>query len=354
MLEKSRSLGSRRRPGRFRHSGPDLYGLFPLRPDRRRGGFTLVELLVVIAIIGVLVALLLPAVQAAREAARRSSCTNNLKQTVLALHNYHDTFERFAPGGISYGWCRNPVSPTVHNLNGLLLLLPFVEQTALHNKFDMSASAANITYGNTTPSTNAMLAGDAIASGNAAVVSQRVKIFNCPSDSGDPWLAVGAYYGIASTGTTLKGAKTNYDFSSGQSYDCNYWLNNASNSARRLFGENSNSRIADVIDGTSNTAAIVETTLNVYNGRCPAWGYRGWVMTGVDIGAPRGINNWNYSTIPPKIGRNGSWGEPGSLHPGGVMVGLADGAVIFVAENTSSTVRVALAAMGDGEVVSLP
>lgn len=319
---------------------------------RQRQAFTLVELLVVIAIIGVLVALLLPAVQAAREAARRSSCTNNMKQIVLALHNYHDTHQQFVPGGLEYGWCRNPIAPTVHNLNGLLLLLPYVEQMPLYSQYNMKASAANITYGNTSPSTNNMLAGDVIASGNANIVSQRLKIFSCPSDNGDPWLPVGAYYGIASSGTTAKGAKTNYDFSALQNYDCNSWQTNQT-ITRRLFGENSTSGFKDVTDGSSNVVAVAETTYNVYNGRCSAWGYRGWVMTGADVGSSRGINNWTYTTIVPKVGRLGSWGEAGSLHPGGCMIGMADGAVNFLPDSTSLTIRQRLAQISDGEVVSL-
>jgi prepilin-type N-terminal cleavage/methylation domain-containing protein len=319
---------------------------------RRQRGFTLVELLVVIAIIGVLVALLLPAVQAAREAARRSSCTNNMKQIVLALHNYHDTHQQFVPGGIEFGWCTTPVAPTVHNLNGLLLLLPYVEQMPLYSKYNMKASAANITAGNAGNSSNSMLAGDVIASGNAEVVSQRLKVFSCPSDNGDPWLAVGGFYGIASSGTTLKGAKTNYDFSAIQSYACNYWQNNTG-ITRRLFGENSTSGFKDMTDGSSNVVAVAETTYNVYNGRCAAWGYRGWVMTGADVGSSRGINNWTYSTVVPKVGRLGSWGEAGSLHPGGCMVGMADGAVIFMPQTTDLTTRQRLAQISDGEVVSL-
>jgi len=92
----------------------------------KRRGFTLVELLVVIAIIGVLVALLLPAIQAAREAARRSSCTNNMKQFGVALHNYHDSLKTFPPGGVN----------TISNVGKILMsphamLLPFFEEEGL-------------------------------------------------------------------------------------------------------------------------------------------------------------------------------------------------------------------------------
>jgi prepilin-type N-terminal cleavage/methylation domain-containing protein len=91
--------------------------------SRRPSGFTLVELLVVIAIIGILIALLLPAVQAAREAARRSQCTNNLKQMGLALHNYADTMKKFPSGNISLPG---------HGPTAFVLMLPYMEQNALH------------------------------------------------------------------------------------------------------------------------------------------------------------------------------------------------------------------------------
>ena len=104
--------------------------VYPL--PKRQSGFTLVELLVVIAIIGVLVALLLPAVQSAREAARRMSCSNNLKQLSLALHNYEDTHKTLPPAGID----SNQMSWTV-------LLLPYFEQQNLYDKFNFNKGAWN-------------------------------------------------------------------------------------------------------------------------------------------------------------------------------------------------------------------
>src|SRR5687768_1953515 len=105
----------------------------PMR-DHRRGGFTLVELLVVIAIIGILIALLLPAVQAAREAARRTHCSNNLKQLGVALHNYESARKIYPPAGEGYSWCGSsatgPGNAVFINSNGLVKLLPYLEQEA--------------------------------------------------------------------------------------------------------------------------------------------------------------------------------------------------------------------------------
>jgi len=103
---------------------------------RRRSGFTLIELLVVIAIIAILIALLLPAVQQAREAARRSQCKNNLKQWGLAIHNYHDTFNKLPIGAMGYN---NPLAHgPANNLSMHVRLLPYVDQAPLYNQFDFS------------------------------------------------------------------------------------------------------------------------------------------------------------------------------------------------------------------------
>jgi len=102
---------------------------------RRHRGFTLIELLVVIAIIGILIALLLPALQVAREAARKSQCTNNLKQMGLALHNYHLSEGSFPPGGITEGPCCNTKSQTSWTIS----ILPYIDQEPLYRQYDMDA-----------------------------------------------------------------------------------------------------------------------------------------------------------------------------------------------------------------------
>jgi prepilin-type N-terminal cleavage/methylation domain-containing protein len=335
----------------------------PRRLAALRKAFTLVELLVVIAIIGVLVALLLPAVQSARESARRMSCSNNLKQLGLALHNYHDTFQKFPPAGLNYGWCLSP--PPATNLaqnvrlnhNGLAMMLPFYEQGALASVFRSDLPSSNAMVGNTgcCGPNNALepMKGDATI--NSQLGKSRLKIFMCPSDQFDPLLPATGTYSIGISTNLGQGVKTNYDFSVRLAYGCYQWQQDraaatAIGSQLHMFGENSTTRFADVVDGTANTVALCESTHDVYNGKCSPWAYRGWVQVGNDIGTTNGINNWLYPTPPAtnKVGRVGSWGWPGSLHPGGCQVTMGDGAVRFIQQNADATTRLALSSMTDG------
>ncbi len=189
----------------------------------RRKGFTLVELLVVIAIIGILIALLLPAVQAAREAARRSQCTNNLKQLGLALHTYHDTYNRFCAIGF-------PMVGRNHGLSGLVSLLPNMEQKALFDRIWAGDPANGIPPGGPN-------AEDSWAVWNVSPASLR-----CPSDYGK----------LDGNNQRLN----NYCFSQGDDYQ--NMLGNDPKNTRGIFGYDIWYSMSSVQDGLSNTVAMSE------------------------------------------------------------------------------------------------
>ncbi len=318
----------------------------------RSRGFTLVELLVVIAIIGILVALLLPAIQAAREAARRSQCINNLRQLGVGLHNYHSSYNTFPSAGYAYGACVGPGGDArILNASGWLSVLPFLEQQTLHDKWNPAqcVSTQNTTYCCGLTPAGGTLAGDPVANENYLVVSERPPVFRCPSDPGD-YRLTGSAYGISAS-SPLPGAKTNYDFSvsTGDFSSCTWWRNAAMN-ARPMFGQNSESTIQKVTDGTSNTVAVVETLYSVYNGTCPAWGYRAWVHIGIDFGIS--INNWYIpASGVPEIGRLASWAYPGSAHPGGCQILMADGSARFFTQANILSIQAALKTMGGAEAL---
>lgn len=196
------------------------------RLNVRNGGFTLVELLVVIAIIGILIALLLPAVQAAREAARRSQCTNNLKQIGLALHNYHDIYKTFPRFGY-------PPAVSTSLWNGYSVhtrILPFIEQDPLWEQIK-------------TASQNFALSGHTI---NSTHQRARISAYVCPSDQPYPdanW-----------TGNC------NYPVSAGPNVVWSIGANSTERAARQngVFRQERETDMAAIQDGTSNTIMVGE------------------------------------------------------------------------------------------------
>jgi prepilin-type N-terminal cleavage/methylation domain-containing protein len=335
--------------------------------QRSRNAFTLIELLVVIAIIAILIGLLVPAVQKVREAAARTQCTNNMKQIALAIHNYQSAYKKLPPAGRGYGWCQVTAGyapdPQITNMNGLVLLLPYLEQNSLYSNFNRTQAFAN-TVSNTWSGTywpsgynpqdrGGMLAGNAATNGNAALASTQLAVFRCPSDPGDPIMPASTPYG---PGGSFTGAKTNYDFivREWEYAYCNCW--NADGPRRYMFGQNSDARIAQVTDGMSNTFMLGETTFSVYNGTCPTWSYRAWVMVGIDpAGWNATINDWSWGGyITPQVGRLGSWAFPGSLHPSGCQFAMGDASVRFVGDSTSRTILEQMSTISGGEAVNLP
>jgi prepilin-type N-terminal cleavage/methylation domain-containing protein len=220
-----------------------------------RRGFTLVELLVVIAIIGVLVALLLPAVQAARDAARRMSCQSSLRQIGLAMHNYHDTFQVFPPGNITDGTCCSTPSQTVWSIS----ILPYIEGLNLQNQYNFNKT-------NEDPV-------------NAFVRTQRVPIYECPSDplrtqllrpASGPGSGLdyrtGSYRGMGGVGWPMSGEyayRRQWDSSDILNNNCPrdrkgvlHWVGKVNGDANEYSCE----RMAAITDGTSNTLMVGEYT----------------------------------------------------------------------------------------------
>jgi prepilin-type processing-associated H-X9-DG protein len=288
-----------------------------------------------------------------------------MKQLGLALHNYHDTYKVFPSATYSQKACSTaagfPGSSPAMNASGWLTALPFFEQASIADRYNKNEC---VSWAIATAATNpAPLIGDPQLNGNGPLVCQKLPIFICPSnptrDFFIPLASANSAFYCVKPNSNLQGARTNYDFAVNCETRCNHWSAAAQN-VKRMFGENSNTNLGMVIDGTSNTIMIGETTLDVVNGEGNAWGFRGWVMIGVDpacqLQTGRGINIWYRATGANlrEPGRLGSWAWAGSLHPGGCNFVMGDGSVTFVSETISFTVLRDLSAMSDGNPVQLP
>jgi len=316
----------------------------------KKSGFTLVELLVVIAIIGVLIALLLPAVQQAREAARRMQCTNQQKQLGLALHNYHDTFGSFPPGAVWLGSGNEAPEEARDEDWGAtwaLMILPFIEQDNLHALYDFGALART---GNAT-------------SGNNQVTRQRPDAFICPSHPEVTSRLTQNFNGFA---------KVNYAVSLGACRNMRRadFNNNARKGAFNVV-EQYGANFRDMTDGTSNSIILSEI-FNVDSGGDDrgAWGWNsGATFNGRnsdDILTPNDNQQYDSSrysfnsTSQTIYGMNSSPDTNSgcvaarSFHPGGVVMCMGDASCQFVAETIDETVYVNALAISDGNPTQLP
>jgi prepilin-type N-terminal cleavage/methylation domain-containing protein len=309
---------------------------------RVSGAFTLVELLVVIAIIGILIALLLPAVQAAREAARRMQCTNHLKQLTLAMHTYHDTHQVLPPGCLS-----------VNNLSWNCFILPYIEQGPLHEEFKRNQTFHEGTY-------NGGTNNEGQHKSNLMALN-RVDTFLCPSSTDE--LAThpsstpvsperktydSHYYGVAgplgtnpATGEPYRDARTSH-----------HWGGFALDGVLTV---NSKVRLEDVKDGTSNTLTLGE----IANGDGANW-CRGVGLNGtgdpITGSGPMGMSSCknvvNTINLPLTVVFNNI--SFSSEHPDGANFSRADGSVDFISENIDMALYKALASRNGNEVLQGP
>ena len=323
----------------------------------RRAAFTLVELLVVIAIIGILIALLLPAVQAAREAARRSQCVNNLKQLGIGLQNYNDVHGCFPFGKGGTGYCSGWNAPTGNcsRVSGFIPILPFIEQQATYDQIRSGGNSA----GDTTK-----LASPFGPPGWYGWVNWNVQVASliCPSD-------------VRPVPTTGQVGNNNYAFSRGDSIN----NNRDATSTRGMFAYSHTVKLSMVTDGTSNTIAMSERIrdnfgigtrpkVNIKNGTAISIsnintnpGVCLTTATGLYYNDPANVKGrfgtlWTdgqmercgFTTVlapnsPSCVNNNnvnadstsGAY-SPTSNHPGGVNGVMVDGSVRFISDNINT------------------
>ncbi|MDY0170322.1 MAG: DUF1559 domain-containing protein [Thermoguttaceae bacterium] len=325
--------------------------------------FTLVELLVVIAIIGILIALLLPAVQSAREAARRMQCTNNLKQTALAVHLYHDTQRQFPPG---YGYLNASYEDGGGHAEWpwCVRLFPYIEQQALADILNSVWKAPNTTYWR-------FPSGSFASNGSPAellpVYQTAISSWQCPSDPTSATrtgtrqnsrISYAANLGVGPMqGTIVPPARLLTGLSSDER-------------VQGVFGYNHGPRISAIIDGTSNTMMLSELICGGERTiRCAQYYDEGPIFSAdycpndltPDLTRhcdPVDANQGRAPCLPGGGYGGGSLTKLNmcvhtarSRHPGGVNVAMCDGSVRFVSESIALRIWQSLATPDGGEVI---
>jgi len=351
------------------------------RRIRRGHGFALVELLVVVAVIGVLVALTFPAIQAAREAARRVQCRNHLRQISLALHSYAASHGAFPPGAILAGYPATgtgsynqlfeatSTSSGRHGTSWMLQVLPFMEQQALYDRWDFAKNVL----------------------ANEVVAATDISTFYCPSRrntvrSEDQTLMFPYWAGW---GTMTGWSRGGNDYAACMGAQNAFTNPTTGNPSRRFCGPdyvydqppggmttlsisgqviwtcgvfvpNRATRLNDVNDGLSHTLLTGEVPRDVSADDGDE--YRGPCHTHIDGWAAAGSNTLfdtaregSTNDLGQRGGcNNGYFESAGSDHPGGAHFGMADGAVTWLSDDIDSALYANLGSMGDGEIVQLP
>jgi prepilin-type N-terminal cleavage/methylation domain-containing protein len=338
------------------------------RSSKRNKGFTLIELLVVIAIIAILVALLLPAVQQAREAARRTQCKNNLKQLGLAMHNYHDVHNQFAANGMA-GWGRQ-----FYKGSNLTQMLPYIEQAPLYNAIDFSSQGADWWC---SPNSSLGLHPNGTAQ---RWMMAKINILRCPSTQCPPseswdWDMTTSSYApsmgaqrmdqhngcIAYSPGSVESQGGGFDgqggfFNTGGAGHGN--TNQGGNTSGPFSRMGWAAKMGEIIDGTSNTILMGEVLPTL---ECTDHGHYGafttnnlWFATTAPINFRTCQSGHGYVRAPGPCGNADSWPTARGFksdHVGGAQFVLCDGSVRFLSDNIDYGTYQRLGCRRDGRPV---